>query len=635
MLLAPTAMNEFTTPPDRKVTYKALNSEAVAAARAAAGAAGLTTEDWLSRVILENAQANGIITADPGFGMRVAGGAAEATAHLEPGASAVNGHGGQNGQNGQNGHGGAGGTGSTGGPAQNPKVVSGLAAHIHQAKQAAQLAGLPVEAWLNRAIIDSARAQTVVGNYEEIIGADSAEEREPVTWPAPVLQPVTRPVTQPVMQPVMQPVTQPAQQAAVATGATPLGASGGVQGAADGEVSSADPYQDPNQDPSQETYQDIRRQPAEAEAAPSIVRQPEAGIGSGGAGYRNGRDRSIAAAASDPLQERLARIVAARREEQARFDHPDDPPMILASRPGEAGKKRAAPRHLADFDEVDRQSHSGSLSWFWMTMMIILAALAAIIWALPFLSEPVRSGGQATIRPLTAVAIPPIKPQTRPVVTPTPQRNGALPTPVREHFAVWRKAAEAGNHQAQIVVARRLITGGHGIPRDPAAAVKLLRDAADRGNNPEAQFLLAYLLERGTGVKEKNFVDATLYYQKAAAQGYMPAVTEVGIAFLHGIGVKRDYQKAFRYLERAAEAGQAKAQFRLGFAYERGMGVPKNRVLALKWYILAAERQHSAATARLEDTSYKTKKEERDKAAELAREFNRRYRDTSKTKASD
>lgn len=591
-------MNEFAPPPDRKVTYKALNSEAVAAARAAAGAAGLTTEDWLSRVILENAQANGIITSDPGFGVSVGTGAARSQAgaatvqqttgadqpisspspsQITPEIPAATATGDGFEPNGV--------SAAQQVPATSPTTAkltgaAGLAQQLQQAKQAADQAGVPIAAWLNRAIIDSARAQVPGPSMDETVTDD------------------------------------------------PAGADrAGAQGHGDPDQHYPDVRKDAAQD--EQTTDAAPAHGLNGHASAEVDTSGRQGVPDG-VPHRPGGDMALPAAASDPLQERLARIVAARREEQAQFDHPDDPPMILASRPKEAGKRKAAAstatRGLVDFDEIDRRSHSGNLSWFWVTMMIILTALAGIIWALPFLgTDAARAGANAT-----TAAIPPVKstgvriPVQKPKVTGT-----ALPKPAHQHVEQWRKAAAAGNPVAQIGLAK-LMLAGKGVSRDPAAAAKLLREAADRSNAPEAQFLLAFLLERGLGVT-KSFVDATLYYQKAAAQGYLPAVTEVGIAFLYGIGVKRDFLKAFRYLERAAEAGLAKAQYTLGRAYESGIGVTKNRITALKWYILAAERQHAAATSRIEDISHKTKKEERDKATELAREHNQRYRDTDRS----
>jgi len=602
-------MNEFTPPPDRKVTYKALNSEAVAAARAAAGAAGLTTEDWLSRVILENAQANGIITSAADAGIPEI---PQPAARADPGGAEAG--------------------------ADRPAVVSSLATHIHQAKEAASQAGMPVETWLNRAIIDSARAQAVPSGYEEIITDDPIGPVVP-QQPARPFVPPASPQHHPVGIPTAADADtaaptreQPAAPSLREDLVTPSIAKSAQATAA--PTAATRPAPTRTEPAAHEAFPDIRR-PAEIAAAHAQSEAPAADVAAAGVnedgvpGAQVRRNMSAAMSGNDPLQERLARIVAARRDEQARFDHPDDPPMILASRPREKGAAQSKAPHLADFDEVDRRSHSGNLSWFWVTMMIILTAFAGIIWALPFIGDPQGVSSQVSIARATSVTIPATK-QKAAAAAPRTNDGTVLPKPVRENFAAWRKAAEAGNHPAQIAVARLMIAGGRGIPRDPVAAVKLLRDAADRGNRPQAQFLLAYLLERGIGVKEKSFVDATLYYQKAAAQGYMPAVTEVGIAFLHGIGVRRDYQKAFRYLERAAEAGQAKAQFRLGYAYENGIGVRKDKIVALKWYILAAERRHAGATARIEDISHKTKKAEREKATELARQFNRRYRNISR-----
>ena len=58
-------MNESLPPDGRRVSYKSLDSEAMAAARRAAEASGISLQEWLSRTILENARRSGIVPENP------------------------------------------------------------------------------------------------------------------------------------------------------------------------------------------------------------------------------------------------------------------------------------------------------------------------------------------------------------------------------------------------------------------------------------------------------------------------------------------------------------------------------------------------------------------------------------------
>ena len=63
----------------------------------------------------------------------------------------------------------------------------------------------------------------------------------------------------------------------------------------------------------------------------------------------------------------------------------------------------------------------------------------------------------------------------------------------------------------------------------------------------------------------------------------------------NGIGVKRDYKKAFELYQKAAEVGYAPSQVNLGLMYDRGNGVKVDYKMALKLYVLAAEKGEDMA----------------------------------------
>ena len=109
-------MNEALPPEGRRVSYKSLDSEAMAAARRAAEAAGISLQEWLSRTILENARRSGIVPDNP---------SREVSA------------------------------GPSGQPSAE-EAVQAIARHLERAKAAADQQGLSLAEWLSRAILTNA-----------------------------------------------------------------------------------------------------------------------------------------------------------------------------------------------------------------------------------------------------------------------------------------------------------------------------------------------------------------------------------------------------------------------------------------------------------------------------------------------
>jgi len=109
-------MNESLPPEGRRVSYKSLDSEAMAAARRAAEAAGISLQEWLSRTILENARRSGIVPDNP---------SREVSAD-QPGQPSAE------------------------------EAVQAIARHLERAKSAADQQGLSLAEWLSRAILTNA-----------------------------------------------------------------------------------------------------------------------------------------------------------------------------------------------------------------------------------------------------------------------------------------------------------------------------------------------------------------------------------------------------------------------------------------------------------------------------------------------
>jgi len=135
--------------------------------------------------------------------------------------------------------------------------------------------------------------------------------------------------------------------------------------------------------------------------------------------------------------------------------------------------------------------------------------------------------------------------------------------------------------------------GGEGVPQDFAAALKLYRQAADRGL-AAAWFSLGMAHELGQGVTA-NLEEAFKHYLKAAERGYAAAQFNVGNMYANGAGVPQNLFEAAVWFRQAADAGVPEAQFNLGLAYELGRGLRQDEGLALRWYRRSATKGNARA----------------------------------------
>ncbi|WP_253899780.1 tetratricopeptide repeat protein [Corallococcus carmarthensis] len=88
-------------------------------------------------------------------------------------------------------------------------------------------------------------------------------------------------------------------------------------------------------------------------------------------------------------------------------------------------------------------------------------------------------------------------------------------------------------------------------------------------------------------------------YLAAARLGKMEAMTNVGLHFLYGDGVRRDPKRSRMWTEKAAGLGDDVAAFNLGLAYDNGRGARKNKGLAEVWYRRAAAMGFAIAEGNL------------------------------------
>lgn len=89
--------------------------------------------------------------------------------------------------------------------------------------------------------------------------------------------------------------------------------------------------------------------------------------------------------------------------------------------------------------------------------------------------------------------------------------------------------------------------------------------------------------------------DAFKWMLKAADAGHAAAQNNVGLSYLHALGVTKNEKIAFFWLDKAAKQGLPYAQSELAMLYYEGAGVEKDTQKAYDWWLSAAKQEDEYA----------------------------------------
>ncbi|WP_372686276.1 tetratricopeptide repeat protein [Castellaniella sp.] len=160
-----------------------------------------------------------------------------------------------------------------------------------------------------------------------------------------------------------------------------------------------------------------------------------------------------------------------------------------------------------------------------------------------------------------------------------------LAGPAREAAAALKAAAEGGVIQAQLVYGQWLLDG-HGVGRNPQAAIQWFTHAA-RNGHPMALNMLGQCHAHGWGVAP-NPLMAAYWFRLAAQAGLDWGMYNYATALALGDGIGRDRRAALGWFQAAAALGHAKSMNMVGSFHEDGWIVPKDLDAALHHYLRAA-----------------------------------------------
>lgn len=163
-------------------------------------------------------------------------------------------------------------------------------------------------------------------------------------------------------------------------------------------------------------------------------------------------------------------------------------------------------------------------------------------------------------------------------------------------FPLMLPLADAGHPRAQNLIAASY-QYGNGVQLDAAQALRYFELARAQGY-PPAMHNLGVLYEIGMPGVEIDLTRARNYYAEGAALGYGPAISGYGAHLMNGTGGPADVVNAIRLFQTAAGLGDELAHEWLGYAYASAVGVPEDLERARHHYIVAATLGLSSAQNR-------------------------------------
>jgi TPR repeat protein len=160
----------------------------------------------------------------------------------------------------------------------------------------------------------------------------------------------------------------------------------------------------------------------------------------------------------------------------------------------------------------------------------------------------------------------------------------------------YGRAADLGFPGSEVNLANLYLLGRGGAV-DFTGALKLYELAAAE------EYALAYvpigvMYMDGLGVN-RNYSAGVQWLKKGKSAGVIDANYHLGNAYEKGTGLTRDFRKAAELYHHAAMQGHGKAQNSLGYLYRQGLGVKQDFLEAVKWYRLAADQGVNKALNRL------------------------------------
>lgn len=160
----------------------------------------------------------------------------------------------------------------------------------------------------------------------------------------------------------------------------------------------------------------------------------------------------------------------------------------------------------------------------------------------------------------------------------------------------YQKSSDKGYVDAKYALALLYHTGNDGVGKDEPLALKLYLEVLSKTDFGYGYNNVGYMYETGAANLPVNYKIAMEYYLKADKFGCSSATNTIGIFYLNGYGVEKDYAKAFQWLTKAMEDGSVQAIAELGKMYFHGQFVERDQEVAYDLFKSAMDLGHEPSS---------------------------------------
>ena len=167
----------------------------------------------------------------------------------------------------------------------------------------------------------------------------------------------------------------------------------------------------------------------------------------------------------------------------------------------------------------------------------------------------------------------------------SPDRKGEFD----EILQFYRYTGGKEDGHAQFIIGIMNYHGANGVPQDYAKAKEAFQLAANAGNS-EAEAHLG-LIEMNLG----NHISAYFHFKKANEGENVLGTEGLAYCLLHGLGTKKDVEKAAEFYRLCAMSKSTDSMFNYGILTQLGIGVPQSSQKAFRLFQGAAEEGHFLA----------------------------------------
>jgi len=258
------------------------------------------------------------------------------------------------------------------------------------------------------------------------------------------------------------------------------------------------------------------------------------------------------------------------------------------------------------------------------TAAMVAVAIVAVAGASIFVFQPTPSRNDAKRATSAKTAVKPVQPEpatpaplaatlSEPAADPSPAATPAPPALDADQqlkLAIGEGAEyeAASDWKGALSSAVRLVRDFPNYDKGPARLEDLIGRLNTKGEFTRHWPTYAPMLEEASGLgsghatlllglaaKKDDPAQALQLLQKAADLGVREAMTEVGLAHLHGEGTAKDVAEAERCFQKASDAGDPAGMLILGESYLAGKGVKQDNSKALKLIQEAADHRSGDA----------------------------------------